>query len=354
MLTILVTGGCGFVGSSLAVALVRDGHRVTCFDNLTRRGSELILPRILEAGCSFVHGDIRSPEDFNRLPGGFEAMIECSAEPSAVVGLDGADAAYIINNNLTGSIHCFEWARRHNVGVIFISTSRVYPHTLINALPYAERETRFECAGQGEGVSSKGINEGFPLSGARSLYGATKLASEVMLQEYSALYDLPSIINRCGVISGPWQLGKKEQGVFTYWLAAHVFRVNLRYIGFGGHGKQVRDLLHIDDFVDIVRLQLDRLSRHKGSLYNVGGSLTSSLSLLEATALCERLTGRHLHIESEPQTRPADLKWYITDNSRVNAGFGWTPKRNPEAIMKDTLSWLEANEPVFRRVMGEA
>lgn len=110
MRTILITGGCGFIGSNLAVALAAEGHNVTCFDNLSRRGSEVLLTRIQSAGCRFAHGDIRNIEDLQRVAGDFDLMIECSAEPSVLVGTQGADATFMVNNNLVGSLNCFEVA----------------------------------------------------------------------------------------------------------------------------------------------------------------------------------------------------------------------------------------------------
>jgi CDP-paratose 2-epimerase len=350
-LTVLITGGCGFVGSNLAVALAGEGHRVTCLDNLSRRGSELLLARVLDHGCRFVHGDVRNAEDFGKLKEEYEVMIECSAEPSVLVGTQGSDAAYMIDNNLVGSVNCFEFARQRNIGVIFLSTSRVYPYSTIGARRFVEEETRFEYADTFYGVGANGISIDFPLRGYRSLYGATKLASEFLLQEYGAGYGVPSIINRCGVIAGPWQLGKVDQGVFTYWLASHYFGRDLSYIGFGGKGKQVRDLLHIDDLIDLIKLQMEVLPNHYGSVYNAGGSRVANLSLLETTAICRELTGRSVAISASAENRPADVIWYITDNRGIEE-FGWKPTRDGRMILSDIHAWLSAHEKDFQRIFG--
>ena len=226
MSRVLITGGCGFVGSNVSVRLSLRGDDVTCFDNLSRRGAEILLERIQEHDCRFVYGDVRNDEDLNKLSGDFDAMIECSAEPSVMVGANGNDAYFMVNNNLIGSIKCFEFCRKNRIPVIFLSTSRVYPYDAINSLVFEEIETRFVYSDNKESVSEKGITTGFDLRGLRSLYGATKLSSEFILREYSHNYDLPCIINRCGVIAGPWQLGKVDQGVFTYWIANHFFKKN--------------------------------------------------------------------------------------------------------------------------------
>lgn len=360
MANILITGGCGFVGSNLAVWLSAQGHCVTAFDNLSRRGSEMLLRRILNQGVAFRHGDIRNPEDLERLAGDFSVMIECSAEPSVLVGTQGADARFMVNNNLVGSLNCFELARRRRMAVIFMSTSRVYPYDAINACSFRESATRFELAREQAGISMRGVASNFPLQGVRSLYGATKLASELILQEYGAQYDLPCVINRCGVIAGPWQLGKVDQGVFTFWLANHYFKKPLKYIGFGGHGKQVRDLLHIDDLLDLIGMQVERLEGQaangpallRGAIFNAGGSTISNLSLAETTALCRNITGNRIEIGSDPANRPADVIWYVTDNGDTQPVWGWQPKRTPEQILGDTFTWLREHESDFKQVLG--
>ena len=103
-----------------------------------------------------------------------------------------------------------------------------------------------------------GVAEDFPLAGARTLYGSTKLAAELLIEEYRAAYGLRAVVNRCGVVAGPWQMGKVDQGVFTYWMLAHHFRRPLSYIGFGGSGKQVRDLLHVEDLIELLDEQAPR------------------------------------------------------------------------------------------------
>ena len=356
MAHILITGGCGFIGSNLAVALAQDGHQITCFDNLSRRGSEILLDRVRAHGGAFAHGDIRSVEDLMRLKSSFnrdfDVMIECSAEPSVLVGTQGADAVFMLNNNLVGSLNCFEMARQRGLGVLFLSTSRVYPYKPLNDLRFREGDTRFEFDDSKPGVSAKGVAIDFPLTGARSLYGATKLASEVILQEYSQQYDMPCIINRCGVIAGPWQLGKVDQGVFTYWLAQHVFGGTLKYIGFGGKGKQVRDLLHVYDLVDLVRKQIAALPNFRGEVFNAGGGAQTSLSLVETTQLCRDITGQTLEVTPDPADRPADVIWYVTDNGNTEATFDWKPARSPQTILTDIHDWLTAHKQQFQQVMG--
>jgi nucleoside-diphosphate-sugar epimerase len=207
---ILITGGAGFVGSNLAVSLAsrHPDWEVVALDNLYRNGSELNLPRLEEAGVEFIKGDVREPGDLGKLPE-LTALIECSAEPSVMSGVDG-DTGYLVHTNLTGAYNCLELARRDAAFVVFLSTSRVYPVAALNALAYAEEETRFVLADQQPvpGASSDGISEDFPLEGARTLYGATKLAAELLIEEYREMFGLRAAVNRCGVIAGPWQMGR--------------------------------------------------------------------------------------------------------------------------------------------------
>lgn len=351
--TVLITGGCGFIGSNLAVSLLAHGYSVTCLDNFSRKGSEILAGRVEQAGCRVVRGDVRCMEDLNRLPRA-DILIECSAEPSVLVGSKGDDARYLLNVNLLGALNCFEWVRERAGKIVFMSTSRVYPIHRLHDAHYDETPTRFQFADTLPGVTVEGVSTQCPLNGVRSLYGAGKLAAEIILEEYAHAYDMPSVINRCGVIAGPWQLGKVDQGVFTYWLANHYFKRPLKYIGFGGAGKQVRDVLHVKSLCRLIELQLRELDSFRGKRFNVGGGLAGSLSLLEATDLCRQITGNTVPIEVEAAERPFDLPWYVTDNKEVCGRFDWTPEYTPQDILQETYAWLVGNEAVFSSVFNQA
>jgi CDP-paratose 2-epimerase len=349
---ILITGGAGFVGSSLAIYLKQrfPNSGITALDNLHRRGSELNLPRLAEAGIRFVHGDIRSPEDLADLAP--DLLIECSAEPSVQAGY-GKSPEYLLQTNLMGCFHCLELARKSKADFVFVSTSRVYPIEPLNQLCFREGATRFSLVPQQHvaGASENGISEAFPLAGARSLYGMTKLAAELMVQEYADAYGFRHIINRCGVIAGPWQMGKTDQGVVALWAAAHYFGRPLNYIGYGGEGKQVRDLLHIADFCELIADQCESFERYNGACCNAGGGLASSASLQELTAICQEITGRSIAIGSIPANRAADVRIYITDHQHLTGLSGWSPKRGAKEILADICRWIEEEEALVERVL---
>jgi CDP-paratose 2-epimerase len=345
--SILVTGGAGFVGSNLAIRMRRryPSARIVVADNLKRRGSEFNLARLAENAITFVHADVRNAEDL-AFPGAeFDLLLECSAEPSVLAGFD-AGPTYLINTNLTGTVNCLEVARRTSADVVFFSTSRVYPISTIESIDVVESDVRFDIAAQQSipGVSAAGISEAFPLEGARSLYGTTKLCSELIIEEYADMYGIQYVIDRCGVITGPWQMGKADQGVFALWMGKHYFRRPLKYIGYGGTGKQVRDLVSIDDLGALVERQLDDLAGLPHRLYNVGGGRASSLSLRETTALCEEITGNSVEIEAVPENRALDVKIYVTDNGRVTADTGWTPAKSPKDTLGDIYAWIHDHE----------
>ncbi|MGH9441781.1 MAG: NAD-dependent epimerase/dehydratase family protein [Thermoanaerobaculia bacterium] len=352
---VLVTGGAGFVGSNLAIRLkgAHPGWQVLAFDNLRRRGSELNLARVREAGVEFIHGDIREPEDLSAIPGRIDLLLECSAEPSVLAG-SGGSPAYVVQTNLLGTFHCLERVRRDQGRMLFLSTSRVYPIRGLNEIRTEETEDRFSILDRQDvpGISARGVAEDFPLTGPRSLYGATKLASELLIEEYRDLYGVPSIVDRCGVIAGPWQMGKVDQGVFCLWMARHCFGGKLSYVGWGGTGKQVRDLLHIDDLGDLVEIQIRKFDRLDGATFNVGGGASTSLSLRETTALCEEISGRRIEIGSVPETRLADVKTYVSDIGRVSAATGWSPGRSPTDILRDIHDWIGSRKDELRPILG--
>jgi len=351
---VLVTGGAGFVGANLSLALAgrEAGHRVVALDSLKRRGSELNLPRLHDAGVRFVHGDVRLPADLEAA-GPVDAIVECSAEPSVLAGVHGG-TEFVVHTNLVGAYNCLELARRHDASLVFLSTSRVYPTGPLNALHYLEGETRFELADDQPypGASARGIAEEFPLEGDRTLYGATKLGAELLVHEYAAAFGVRAVINRCGVIAGPWQMGKVDQGVFTHWVVSHHFNRELAYIGYGGRGKQVRDLLHPDDLVDLVDAQLAAPGDWAGATLNVGGGKDCSLSLREATDICVELTGTTVPFRSEPENRPGDVRIYLSDCTRLYGRTDWRPQRGAKRIMEDIHRWVTDNERALKTALG--
>lgn len=350
---ILITGGAGFVGSNLAIMLKRDFSdiNVTALDNLKRRGGELNLSALRQSGVRFEHGDVRCVEDLESFAD-VDLLIDCSAEPSVSAGLDGSPG-YILQTNLGGTLNCLELARRCNAAFLFLSTSRVYPIALLNGLACVEQQTRFRWTAETRlrGFSGKGIAEDFPMDGARSLYGASKLAAEQVLCEYAYSYGVKALTNRCGVLAGPGQLSRTDQGVVTLWVARHYYRTPLRYIGFGGAGKQVRDVLHVRDLFDLIVCQLRSAESWNAAVYNVGGGLDRSVSLQELTTLCQSVTGKHVEISPAPRTSDVDIRIYITDNARVQKAYDWRPRLGVEQLLDDIHRWIDANAEDLRPVL---
>ena len=352
---ILITGGAGFVGSALCLQLKQKypSYQIIALDNLKRRGSELNLSELKAAGILFFHGDIRNPEDIDAV-GGFDVLIEASAEPSVMAGLD-SNPTYIINNNLSGSIHCFNACLKHKAKLIFLSTSRVYPIERIEKAGFVEEETRFSFSSEQTeaGISKDGISEELSLLGPRSFYGTTKLASELLIQEYTEFYKLEAAITRFGVIAGPRQMGKTDQGVVTLWMARHYWKSPLKYIGYGGTGKQVRDILHVDDLVRLVDMQIHDIGRFQNKIYNAGGGLQNSASLLEMTAICEKITGNKITISREQENRPADLRLFITNHSKLTESTGWHPHKSVEDVFADIFAWIGKNEKQLKTILHD-
>ncbi|NER81243.1 MAG: NAD-dependent epimerase/dehydratase family protein [Leptolyngbya sp. SIO1D8] len=351
---ILVCGGAGFIGSSLSLG-IKAQHPdwdVIALDNLRRRGSELNLSRLKDARINFIHGDIRSASDLDARVFDVDIIIDCSAEPSVLAGFSSPD--YVLKTNLVGTINILELARKVKAHLLFLSTSRVYPVEALNSLKLIEESTRYSIHPDQTvvGFSSKGVSEDFPLNGYRSLYGTTKLASELLIEEYRHAYGLKAIVNRCGVVTGPWQMGKVDQGVFVLWVAAHHFYKSLQYIGYGGTGKQVRDLLNVDDLLNLVQYQVNNFDQLDGDILNVGGGVNGSLSLLETTQICHELTGNIIPIKPVLEERLGDVPLFIMDSSRIQEKLGWQPKHTPESTLQDIYRWLSEYESMLKPILA--
>ena len=250
-------------------------------------------------------------------------------------------------------MNCLESVRKNKADILFLSTSRVYPIQAINDLKFVETETRFNPVPNHKNysVTGQGITESLTLSGSRSLYGTTKLCSELLIEEYIAAYGIKAVINRCGLIAGPWQMGKVDQGVIVLWVANHLFNRSLSYIGYGGQGKQVRDVLHIVDLCRLVEIQISDIDTYNGEVFNVGGGLANSVSLMELTDICRNVTGKTIPITSIVETRPNDLIWYVTDNSKITACSGWSPEKSVQDTITDITRWINEHSSSLIRIL---
>jgi CDP-paratose 2-epimerase len=355
-LKILIIGGCGFLGSQLAIDLRERGHDVVAMDNLVRRGSESNIGRLQKYGIAFLHGDVRCVEDFAGLPTGLELICDASAQPSVVSGY--TNPMFDLTNNTIGVLHVLEFAREHRCPLIFCSTNRIYSSDRINALPRRETATRFEwdSAGwQNLPVDSRpsgfdpefGVSEDFSLDGAgRSIYGVSKLMADVVCQEYADAFGIPVVVNRLGVISGAGQFGKIDQGWVVWWAVACWFGLHLKYIGWGG--KQVRDILFVDDVCRLVNLEISQISSLPSSVFNVGGGFANSLSLVEATNYLEKRLGRSISISHVESPRKADTVIYITDNRKAERTLGWKPQVGIDEGLDSIVAWIAENEAELR------
>jgi CDP-paratose 2-epimerase len=349
---LLITGVCGFVGSALAAALLEsiEGLSICGIDNLMRPGSELNRSRLRGLGVEFIHGDIRSASDFESLPKA-DWVIDAAATPSVLAATGaGGTSRQLLEHNLSSMIHVLEYCKRHGAGLVMLSSSRVYSISALAALPLRDSGEAFELdAGRPmpSGVSVNGVGPGFSTDAPVSLYGSTKLAGEILALEYSEAFDFPVWVNRCGVIAGPGQFGKADQGIFAFWVNSHLRRRELKFIGFGGQGKQVRDAFHPVDLAGLLRAQLRTVRTGGRRIYTAGGGPSNAMSLCQLQAWCDGRFGAH-QPGSDPCTRRYDVPWIVMDNSDAAHDFGWSPTCRIEDILNQIAEhagqhpdWLE-------------
>jgi CDP-paratose 2-epimerase len=344
---ILITGVCGFVGSRLALALSDrlENVEISGIDNLSRPGSEGNRAPLEARGVRFVHGDVRARSDVDSLPA-CDWVIDAAANPSVLAGVDGRSSPrQVTEHNLLGTLNALEYCREHKAGIVLLSSSRVYSVRHLAALPVAARGDQFVLdTGQSlpPGISEAGLAEAFSVSQPISVYGATKLASEIMAIEYGCTFGFPVWVNRCGVLAGAGQFGTAEQGIFSYWLHAHAARRPLRYIGFGGHGHQVRDAFHPADLAALVTAQMRR-DPPIDPIYNAGGGAANAMSLAQLTRWCDERFGKN---EPQPDSRPRpfDIPWLVMNSARARADLGWSPERSLASILEEIVDHVR-NHP---------
>jgi len=332
---ILITGGCGFVGTNLSIYLSSKGFNVSTLDNLSRKGSKYNLGLLKKKKIKNFNVDISNFKKLQKLPK-YDLIIDCCAE--AAVEISKKEIDKVINTNLIGTLNILKKIKKDNSKIIFLSSSRVYPILETNKILRSKKIIKSKLK------IKKLFEENSSTKGPKTIYGVTKLSSEMLIEEFSYAFNINYIINRCGVISGPLQFGKQDQGFVSLWVWKHLNKNNMKYIGYGGYGNQVRDVLHIDDLCELIFLQIRKFKNINNKLFTVGGSKKSYTSLVELTKICEKLTKNKIKFEKISKTSIYDIPYYISNNKLVTKTYKWIPKKNINSIVKDVYIWLKNNK----------
>ena len=336
---ILITGGCGFVGTNLALFLHSKGYKIDCLDNLSRKGSRYNFKLLRNKKIRNYKFDIYDYTKIQKLPK-YDLIIDCCAE--AAVEVSKKDIDGVINTNFLGTFNILKKAKKDKSKIIFLSTSRVYPiKNMTNIIRKKIISSKIKI--------KKTFGENDNLQGPKTIYGLTKLSSEMLIEEFGYAFNLKFIINRCGVISGPLQFGKQDQGFVSLWIWGHLKKKKMKYIGYGGLGNQVRDVLHIDDLSELVNLQIKKINKINNKIFTVGGSKKSYTSLRQLTDICEKITNNKIKFNKVSKTSIYDIPYFITDNKLVTKTYGWKPKRNILKVVSDTFLWLKNNESTINK-----
>lgn len=345
---ILITGACGFVGSAIAEALLQivDGLEIVGIDNLMRPGSETNKERLRALGIDFIHGDLRSASDISGLAA-CDWVIDAAANPSVLAGLSGVGSSRrLFEHNLSALGNVLEYCREHNAGLLLLSSSRVYSIPALMEIPLLVRSQAYVVDDQSKlpcGLTVSGIGPHFSTSAPISLYGATKLASEIMALEYGAAFDFPVWITRCGVLAGAGQFGTAAQGIFAFWINSHLRRRPIKFIGFEGSGHQTRDAFHPRDLAVLLMSQMRTGRRNGQRIYTAGGSFSNTMSLAQLTNWCDDRFGRHKPaVDLAP--RVYDIPWVAMDNSDASMDFNWTVNIPLQGIL-DEIAEHASNHP---------
>ena len=332
---IIVAGGCGFVGSNLSVYLKKYGHDVISVDNLQRKGSILNLKRIKSFGIKNYKIDLSNLKKINILPKS-QLIIDCCAEPSVEASRKKFDS--VLNSNLISTKNLLIKCVKDHSKIIFISTSRVFSIKSLNNLKKNIHKK-----------TEKKIDMNFDISSPKSLYGFTKLASEDLIKEFSYNNNIKYIINRFGVISGPWQFGKVDQGFLSLFMWKFLNKKQIKFIGYNGSGKQERDVVHIDDFCKLINLQISNLKKYFNKSFTVGGGSRNTVNLLDVYKICQKLTNFKPKIIKIKSTSIYDIPYYKSCNKEEKKIYNWKVTKNVKKILYDILLWQKKNHKYLKK-----
>ena len=330
----LITGGAGFVGTNLADRILSDGGRVIVLDNLSRAGVQENLRWLTERHGTALDveiADLRDRGVVARAVGAADHVFHLAAQVAVTTSLDEPmhDAAV----NLQGTLNVLEAARARTTPptLLFASTNKVYGR--LGDIELVERATRHEPAEPA--LRGRGVGEDRPLQFCTP-YGCSKGAADQYVLDYARSYGLATVVFRMSCIYGPHQFGNEDQG----WVAHFLIRaLEDRPISVFGDGKQVRDVLFVEDVVAAMQSAQENAQRLAGRAFNIGGGPRNCLSLLELLELIEELRGQPPAVDFGPW-RQGDQRYYVSDTSHFTAATGWRPRVLPRDGVRRLHAWL--------------
>jgi CDP-paratose 2-epimerase len=342
---VLVTGGAGFIGSNLVASLIRDGHHVTVFDALRRRGTshnlEWLRSQRHDGRLHFVKGDVRDPEALRAAAGGVGVIYHLAGQVAVTSSVEDPRTDFEIN--ALGTFNVLEAARRSGCRpvVVFTSTNKVYG--AIEDAAVLECESRYEYPDL-----PSGIPESQPLD-FHSPYGCSKGAADQYVRDYARIYDLPAVVFRMSCIYGPRQFGNEDQGWLAHFMIAALAG---KPITIYGDGKQVRDVLFVDDLVRALRLAVERIDTTAGQVFNIGGGPSNALAVWrEFGGLLAELKGEEIPVCYQPW-RPGDQPYYVSDIRKADRFLGWQPHVDKAEGIRRLWEWVAAHEAMFAALEG--
>src|SRR5205807_5194342 len=339
--SVLIFGGAGFIGSNWAHRLLKSTDaRVHIFDNLSRRGVVHNLRWLQEhfAGSDRLQvtiGDIRDGALVERAVQKATEIYHFAAQVAVTSSVNDPRSNFEVN--VGGTFNILEAARNSSRRpcVLFTSTNKVYGNMASEAI--VSSRSRYSYVG------SDGVSEAQPLD-FHSPYGCSKGAADQYVHDYARVFDLPTVVFRMSCIAGPRQFGNEDQG----WVAHFLYSaLEEQPVTIYGDGRQVRDVLAVEDLMRAFEAVRESRERTAGQVYNVGGGLANAVSLLEIIEQIEQLTGRRLQYQFE-RVRPGDQPVYVTDVSKLRRHTGWAPQMKVEQILGNISDWWRQNRELFR------
>jgi len=337
----IVTGGCGFVGSNLAAALLEKGCEVIVADNLYREGSARNLEwlRGLGGKFRFVPTDMRKADDvehlFRRRDGGVGRVAHLAGQVAMTTSIERPRLDF--ETNALGTLNLLEAARRYapDAVVLYSSTNKVYGD--LESVRRSEESTRYVLPDHPDG-----IDESLPLD-FHSPYGCSKGAADQYMRDYHRMFGLRTVVFRHSSIYGGRQFATFDQGWIGWFCAKAVEMEDPSAPPFtiSGNGKQVRDVLHADDIVRCYLEAAENIERCAGQAYNIGGGVENSLSLLELFEHLEERTGNRMRYVMQPW-RPSDQKVFVADTAKAKRDFGFEPQVGKEEGLARMLDWVRS------------